>query len=57
MSHDLRDGLSLASDVNRQTTPISILDHNLNWDHHCSTATANGEGERKVRMIVDTCTV
>ena len=30
MSHDLRDGLSLASDVNRQTTPISILDHNLN---------------------------
>ena len=43
-SHDLPEGLSLASEVNLQTVDMSILDHSLNWDHHCSTATANGGG-------------
>ena len=43
-SHDLPEGLSLASEVNLQTVDMSMLDHSLNWDHHCSTATANGGG-------------
>ena len=32
-------GLSLASDVNLQMRLSSMLDHILNWERHCSTAT------------------
>ena len=34
-------GLSLASDVNLQIMDSSTVDHNLNCDLHCSTATAD----------------
>ena len=32
-------GLSLLSEVNRQMYLVSMVDHSLNCDHHCSTAT------------------
>lgn len=32
-------GLSLASEVNLQIKLSSTVDHILNWDLHCSTAT------------------